>query len=58
MQACHWHCGGLGICGIGCGGGGAWIGRLYRVAWLVVWVGKRVKMGGNCVLCRAGGALV
>jgi hypothetical protein len=58
VYACHWHCGGLGSWGMGCGCGGAWIGRLCRVARLVVRVGKRVKSEGNCVWCGVGGAWV
>ena len=32
--------------------------QLCGVACLVVWVAKRVKSEGNCVLCGVGGALV
>ena len=32
--------------------------QLCGVAHLVVWVGKRVKVGGNCVWCGVGGASV
>jgi hypothetical protein len=40
-----------------CGWLWAVMGRLCGVAYLVVWVVKRVKMGGNCVWCGVGGAL-
>ena len=34
------------------------MGQLCGVGGLVVWVAKRVKSEGNCVLCGVGGALV
>ena len=37
---------------------GAIMVQLCGVAHLVVWVGKRVKVGGKCVWCGVGGASV
>ena len=41
-----------------CGWVWAVMGQLCGVGSLVVWVAKRVKCEGNCVLCGVGGALV
>jgi hypothetical protein len=43
---------------MGCGWVWAVMEQLCGVGGLVVWVAKRVKSEGNCVLCGAGGALV
>ena len=43
---------------MGCGWVWAVMGQLCGVGGLVVWVAKRVKSEGNCVLCGVGGALV
>ena len=58
VSACRWCCSRLGAWAMGCDWVWAVMVQLCGVAHLVVWVGKRVNVGGNCVWCGVGGASV